>query len=159
MEVITADLYDAYPKKLFLVQENWQHYGKIDSFRGKIVTLKLYEDNSLVRKHLSRPGEGKVLFIDGGGSMRCALVGDKLAKLAQDNGWNGVIVYGAIRDSKVINTMDVGIKALGTSPVKSIKRNGGYLGDTLNIKGTKVQHGKYVYADLDGVMVSNLRLF
>ncbi|MCV6631243.1 MAG: ribonuclease E activity regulator RraA [Flavobacteriaceae bacterium] len=159
MEIITADLYDAYPKRLIFVNESWLHFGKKDNFKGKIVTLKVHEDNSRVRKQLERPGEGKVLFVDGGGSMRCALVGDKLAKLAQDNGWEGIIVYGAIRDSKAINRMNVGIKALGTSPIKSIKRDVGYLGETLVINGVRVHHGKYLYADADGVLVSNLNLF
>ena len=154
MEIITADLWDGYADQLTVLNLELKQFGKKDNFSGEIVTLKVHEDNSYVKKLLSEDGTGKVLVIDGGGSRRCALIGDNIAKLAMDNNWSGVIVYGCIRDSKVINTMEVGIKAIGTCPVKTVKRNVGLVGEGLLIEGTKIQSGHYIYADLDGVVIS-----
>lgn len=154
MEIVTADLWDEHHEVLTLLNLDLKQYGKKTSFAGAIVTLKVYEDNSYVRKTLGESGIGKVLVIDGGGSKRCALIGDNIAKLAQDNGWEGIIVYGCIRDSKVINEMEVAIKAIGTCPVKSIKRNVGLRGETLLIEGSKIVEGAYLYADEDGVLLA-----
>ncbi|MEL7021041.1 MAG: ribonuclease E activity regulator RraA [Bacteroidota bacterium] len=158
MEIATADIWDEYHEELSLLNLELKTYGKKRSFSGEIVTLKVYEDNSLVRKTLEKPGEGKVLVIDGGGSKRCALIGDNIAKLIIENGWSGVILYGCIRDSRQISTMDVSIKAVGTCPVKSIKRGVGIAGETLIINGTKIAQGAYLYADEDGVLLSNNKL-
>ena len=151
----TADLWDEFSDKLTLLNLPFNSYGKIESFHGEVVTLKVYEDNSLVKKELGTNGKGKVLVVDGGGSRRCALVGDNLAQMAINNGWNGIIVYGCIRDSKQINEMAIGIKAIGTCPVKSTKRNEGVKGEDLIIEGTKLGSGNYLYADMDGVMISD----
>lgn len=158
MEIITADLWDQHAERLTLLNVDFKHFGKKESFAGEMVTLKVYEDNSFVRKTLENDGSGKVLVIDGGGSRRCALVGDNIAKLAIDNHWEGILVYGCIRDSKEINTMDVGIKAIGTCPVKSDKRNVGVLGEELIIEGTKIKNTHHIYADLDGVLLSSEKL-
>ncbi len=158
MEIITADLWDEYADELTLLNLDFRHYGREESFAGEVATLKVFEDNSYVRKLLGENGSGKVLLIDGGGSRRCALVGDNLAKLALDNDWAGIIVYGCIRDAKVINRMQVGIKALGTCPVKSIKRNVGLVGEELIIAGTKIRNGQFIYADTDGVLLSDRNL-
>ncbi len=158
MEIITADLWDEYSEELTLLNLDLKHFGKKENFAGQVVTLKVYEDNSYVRKILGEDGNGKVLVIDGGGSKRCALIGDNIAKLAIDNNWEGIIVYGCIRDSKVINTMNVGIKAIGTCPVKSIKRNVGLIGEELIIEGTKINSSEYIYADADGILLSSRKL-
>lgn len=150
----TADLWDEHSDRLSLLNLDLITYGTIHTFHGQSVTLKLYEDNSLVRSTLSENGKGKVLVIDGGGSKRCALVGDNLAQLAIQNEWSGIIVYGCIRDSLQINSMPIGIKALGTCPVKSIKRNVGLTDVDLIINGTSLQSGDFVYADSDGVLIS-----
>jgi regulator of ribonuclease activity A len=121
----TADLWDEHEGLLSCVDPIFNHFGKKKTFSGKIRTLKLFEDNSLVRKQLESDGSGKVLVVDGGGSIHCALIGDQLAALAIQNNWNGIIVNGCIRDSHLINAMEIGIRALHTSPVKSIKRNKG----------------------------------
>lgn len=154
MTIATADIWDAYADELTLLNLNLKSFGKKTSFYGEVITLKLYEDNSYVRKILTESGKNKVLVIDGGGSRRCALVGDQIAKLAVVNNWEGIIVYGCIRDSKVINEMEIGIKALGTCPVKSIKRDVGILGEDLLIKGTTIKQGQYIYADEDGVLLA-----
>ena len=133
-------------------------YGARTSFSGRIVTLKLYEDNSLVRTVFGEDGKGKVLVIDGGGSMRCALVGDQLAALANKNGWEGVVVYGCIRDSGDINTVDIGMRALDTHPQRSLKKGVGERDLTVTLGGVSFNPGEYLYADEDGVLVSSKEL-
>jgi len=158
MKIATADLCDDHMEYLTLLNLDLTNYGGKTSFGGQIVTLKLFEDNTYVRQTLSENGQGKVLFVDGGGSKRCALLGDNIASLAIDNGWEGIIIYGCIRDSKVVRDMDIGIKAIGTCPVKSAKRNVGLRAETLIIEGTKITDGHYVYSDEDGVLISDKRL-
>lgn len=157
----TADLCDNHADVLRLVDPlpKYYDYGKVKIFCGPIKTLKVYEDNTLVRTCLEEKGEGRVLVIDGGGSTRCALVGDNIAKLAEDNGWAGIIVYGCIRDSVDIAQLNVGVKALGTSPVKSIKRNSGLTDLTLKFGGVDFIPGEYLYADEDGMLVSKEKLY
>ncbi|MEL7003116.1 MAG: ribonuclease E activity regulator RraA, partial [Bacteroidota bacterium] len=118
MSLYTADLCDEYSDELSVLNITLNSYGKIDMFHGQVVTLKVYEDNSLVKKELQSNGKGKVLVVDGGGSRRRALVGDNLAQYAIDNEWSGIVVYGSIRDSTQINNMEVGIRAVGTCPMK-----------------------------------------
>ena len=131
---------------------------KKKAFSGKINTLELFEDNSFVRKQLESNGKGKVLVVDGGASLRCALFGDKLAELAITNKWEGIIVNGCIRDSYLINQMDIAIKAINTSPVKSIKRNIGKMNIPVNFSGVTFIPGQFVYSDNDGVLISKKRL-
>jgi regulator of ribonuclease activity A len=156
--VATADLWDENEALLSCVDPIFNHFGNKKAFSGKISTIKLFEDNSLVRKQLELDGNGKVLVIDGGGSLRCALVGDQLALLAIQNNWEGLIVNGCIRDSQVINSMDIGIKALNTCPVKSIKRNQGEINILVEFGGITFIAGEYIYADADGILVSQQNL-
>lgn len=148
----------------------WQSFGNPSPFHGPVYTLKTFEDNHLVRATLEGPGEGRVLVVDGGGSFRCALVGDQLAALATRNGWRGIVVWGAIRDAAVIDaqaqaqakqptaTAGVAIRALGTSPVKSVKRGWGSRDIPLSLGGVPVQTGDYLYADRDGILVTKKKL-
>lgn len=154
MEFQTADLCDANEGTIRVVAPMFRSYGGRKAFGGAIATLKVFEDNSLVRTALEGPGNGKVLVIDGGGSMRCALVGDQLGVLAVKNGWAGVIVYGCIRDSRAIGTMALGAFALGTHPLKSIKKGVGEADIPVTFGGVTFVPGEYVYADEDGVVVS-----
>ena len=158
----TADLCDTYESELGaslrVVTPMFQCYGDRAGFSGRIVTLKLFEDNSLVRPTLGEDGTGKVLVIDGGGSLRCALLGDQLAKLAVDNGWEGVVVYGCIRDSSEIATLDLGVRALATHPQRSAKKGLGERGLTLTFGGVDFVQGEYLYADEDGILVSERML-
>ena len=131
----------------------FRDYGRLSKFFGPIATLRVFEDNSLVRKALEQPGQGQILVIDGGGSTRCALVGDRLATLAIDNGWAGIVVYGCIRDCEPINAMPIGIKALGTSPRKSIKRDQGERNVDVVFATVRFTPGHYLYADPDGIVV------
>lgn len=154
----TADLYDEYQAQLNCVEPIFRPYGKKKVFSGKILTLKLFEDNSLVRKQLETDGKGKVLVIDGGGSLRCALVGDQLAALAIRNNWNGIIIYGCLRDSHLINAMDIGIRAINTCPVKSIKRNIGEVDIPITFGGVTFIPSEYIYVDHDGILISEHNL-
>ncbi len=155
----TAELWDQHSELLHCVDPIFTMYGQKRYFYGEIITLKIFEDNSLVRKQLEKNGKGKVLVIDGGGSLRCALIGDKLATLAIENEWEGIIVNGCIRDSKQINKMMVGIKALNTSPVKSIKRNLGELNTIVKFAGIQFKPHNYLYSDEDGILISKKLLF
>jgi regulator of ribonuclease activity A len=137
-----------------VVAPMFQRYGGRPAFSGQIVTLKIFEDNSLVREAFAENGQGKVLVIDGGGSLRCALVGDQLAILAQKNGWEGVVVYGCIRDSGDINGIDIGVRALNTHPQKSIKKGVGDKNIAVTFGGVTFLPGEWLYADEDGILVS-----
>jgi regulator of ribonuclease activity A len=158
MSVQTADLCDQYEAELGttvrVVAPMFRSYGGHPAFAGQIVTLKLFEDNSLVREALGEDGRGKVLVVDGGGSLRCALVGDQLAVLARKNGWEGIVVYGCIRDSAAIGEIDLGVRALATHPQKSIKKGVGDRNLAVTFGGVTFRPGEWLYADLDGVMVA-----
>ncbi|XAR56860.1 Oxaloacetate decarboxylase [Bertholletia excelsa] len=133
-------------------------YGQCRAFSGPIVTLKVFEDNVLVRELLETRGEGRVLVIDGGGSMRCALVGGNLGQLAQNMGWAGVVVNGCIRDVDEIDGCDIGVRALASHPQKSNKRGIGEKHVPVHIGGTLVHDGEWLYADSDGVLISKTEL-
>lgn len=155
----TPDLCDQFEAELGaglrVVAPMFQRYGARQSFSGEIVTLKIFEDNTLVREAFGADGKGKVLVIDGGGSLRCALVGDQLAILARKNGWEGVVIYGCIRDSGDINGIDIGVRALNTHPQKSIKKGVGDRDIAVTFGGVTFKPGEYLYADEDGILVSD----
>jgi regulator of ribonuclease activity A len=116
--------------------------------------LKLFEDNALVRSTLETPGNGRVLVVDGGGSLRSALVGGNLGELAEKNGWAGIIVFGCVRDSEELDARDIGIRALATHPQRSAKKGVGERDIRVAIAGVAVAPGDWIYADADGVLVS-----
>lgn len=161
--LLTTDLLDnneplIQNESLRIIAPMFQCYGGKTSFAGQVVTLKLYEDNSLVRTVLGETGSGKVLVIDGGGSLRCALLGDQLAELAVKNGWEGVVVYGCIRDSAAINALPLGVRALNTHPLKTVKKNVGERDVPVSFGGVTIKPGEWVCADEDGVIVSTTAL-
>ena len=144
--------------KVSVVAPMFRRYGGRPAFSGEIVTLKLFEDNSLVREALAGNGRGKVLVIDGGGSLRCALLGDQLAILAHRNQWEGIVVYGFIRDSDDIGRIDLGVRALDTHPMKSIKKGIGERDQAVCFGGVTFRPGEWIYVDGDGVIVSQQAL-
>ncbi|MFM7123554.1 MAG: ribonuclease E activity regulator RraA [Fluviibacter sp.] len=161
--LLTTDLLDnnealIQQEQLRIVAPMFQRYGGKTAFAGQIVTLKLFEDNSLVRAVLGESGTGKVLVIDGGGSMRCALLGDQLAEMAVKNGWEGVVVYGCIRDSAAINGLPLGVRALDTHPLKTVKKNIGERDVNVTFGGVTLKPGEWLCADEDGVIVSTTSL-
>lgn len=153
-----TDLCDAHSDKIQVAEPMFADFGGEMAFSGRIHTLKCFEDNSFVRSELEQPGEGRVLVVDGGGSMRCALLGGNLAKLAEDNHWAGVVVYGCVRDVEEIEACTVGVKALAAHPLKSRKQNIGELGLSVRFAGVEFREGDYLYADADGMITATQAL-
>jgi len=163
MTFATTDLCDDHPQlledgRLAVLPPLFQQYGAHGRFSGRVTTLKVFEDNALVRSTLEAPGNGNVLVIDGGASMRRALVGGQLALLAQDNGWAGIVVDGCIRDTEEINACEIGVRALGAHPQKSGKKGTGERNVRVAIGGVAVSPGDWIYADADGVLVAQQKL-
>jgi len=132
----------------------FRSWGARAMFAGPVTTLRCFEDNSLVRTALDEPGEGRVLVVDGGGSLRCALLGGNLAQLAQTNGWAGVIVNGCVRDTDEIDACAIGVRAISSHPRTSDKRGIGQRDVVLEFAGCRIAPGNWCYADRDGVLVS-----
>ena len=154
MSFTTPDLCDQHPGKVAAAEPLFNSYGARTRFGGRIETIKCFEDNSLVRDAVATPGSGRVLVIDGGGSLRRALLGDMLAAKAVVNGWEGIVIYGCLRDVDAINAMDLGVKALGCHPMKTDKRGEGQRDLTLHFAGLLWRPGDYVYADGNGIIVA-----
>ncbi|MHC6177819.1 ribonuclease E activity regulator RraA [Glutamicibacter sp. X7] len=152
MSFSTCDLFDGDPT---LQSDNSQmrNFGAQHKFSGPIRTVLCYQDNSLVKRELATPGNGAVLVVDGGGSLDCALLGDMVAQLAVDNGWAGLVVNGAVRDSAALAQMPLGIKALGTNPRKSAKTNSGSVGVELRFGSVIYRPGLMLHSDEDGIVV------
>ena len=158
-EFATCDLCDAHEQKLSegslaILPPVFQAFGKRVRFHGPARTLKVFEDNVLVRAALETPGEGSVLVVDGGASLRCALVGGNLGVLAQNNGWAGIIVNGCVRDSEELDQCDIGIRALAAHPRRSIRKGLGEKDLVVDVAGVTVRPGDWVYADADGILIA-----
>ena len=158
MNETTCDISDKLHPEVQYLEPVYKIYGAKTSFSGHIVTVKCYEDNSLVEEVLMANGKESVLVIDAGGSMNCAMLGDKRAADAINNEWEGIIVHGLIRDSVAINGMELGIRALGVYPLKSIKNGVGDSNLIVNFSGVTFTPGEYLYADEDGVIVVKEKL-
>ena len=158
MRDITPDICDQFEDQVSLLTLPLQNFGQRSAFYGEIVTVRCYHDNSKVREVLGEDGTGKVLIVDGNGSCQRALLGDQLAILVIENGREGIIVYGAIRDVAQISQMDIGVQALGTNPFKTEKRGIGEVNVTLTMQNQIVQPKHYVYADWNGVLISKQKL-
>ena len=159
----TTDLCDANEPKLAdgtlrVLAANFHRYGKHTQFSGTVKTLKVFEDNSLVRSAVESAGNGRVLVVDGNASMRCALLGGNLGKLAEKNGWAGVVLNAPIRDADEIDACAIGVRALGTCPAKSKKTGAGNFDVPLAFGGVVIKPGDWCYADRDGVLFSDLEL-
>ena len=129
-------------------------FGGNSTFSGQITTLKTFEDNVLIKEILEEKAENRVLVIDGGGSHRCALIDANLAELAIKNGWQGIVVYGCIRNAETINNMPIGIRALHAHPLKSHKRDHSDRDLLVSFAGVNFKKDHYLYADNDGIIVS-----
>ncbi len=154
----TADLTDEHRDRVQVSEPVFRDFGGKRTFAGPAETLKTFEDNSLVRTALEEPGDGRVLVVDGGGSLRCALLGDQLAALGAKNGWSGVIVHGCVRDTAILAEIDLGVKALAPHPCKSEKRGRGERNVPLHFAGIVITPGNYIYADTDGILVAEQAL-
>lgn len=158
MSFKTADLCDHFADSIQIADEPMGDFGGLGSFSGIIETVKAFEDNSKVRECVDSPGKGKVLVVDGGGSMRRAMLGDQLAAKAVKNGWAGIVINGCIRDSADIAEMEIGVKALGTHPLKTEKLGAGSHNVPVRFVGVNFVPGHYLYADEDGLLVSEKAL-
>lgn len=154
-ELSTADLVDSYGETLQSIPIQLRSFGLRTRFAGPAVTCKCFEDNALLKATLSDWAEpaGAVLVVDGGGSLRSALVGDIIAGIAVERGWSGLVVFGVVRDSVALNGLDIGIKALGTNPRKSSKTGAGQVGEVVEIGGVRIAPGQRIVSDEDGVVV------
>ncbi len=156
---VTPDLCDANPDEVRVVHGiQWQSYGGRRSFGGVLETVKCFEDNSRVRERLASRGDGKVLVVDGGGSLRHALIGDMIAEKAVGTGWAGVIIFGACRDVDALAELDIGIFTLGCVPIKSVRNGEGQLNVPVNFGDVVFHPGEYVYADNNGLIVADRAL-
>lgn len=158
MALKTADLYDRHGDRhgaaLRVCEPIFKDYGGLTRFAGPVATVKCFEDNTQVKAALAEPGEGRVLVVDAGGSLRCAMLGDLIAASAVQNGWAGVLLWGCIRDSAEVAAMDLGVKALGTMPRKSERRGEGQRDIPVTFAGVTFSPGDWIYCDEDGVVVA-----
>jgi regulator of ribonuclease activity A len=153
MAPTTSDLYDQLGERLRVLPSVFQDYGGRARFSGEVVTVRCFEDNSRIKELLGMPGAGKVLVVDGGGSLRCALLGDLIAGQAVANGWEGVVIYGGIRDRVALKVLAFGVRALGSTPRKSVRRGEGQTQLPIDIGGVACRPGDRLTADEDGIVL------
>ncbi|MFQ1014920.1 MULTISPECIES: ribonuclease E activity regulator RraA [Avibacterium] len=154
MCIDTSTLCDVYLDQVDVVEPIFSNFGGLTSFYGKVTTVKCFESNGLIAEILEENGEGRVLLIDGGGAVRQALIDADLAQLALDNGWEGIIVYGAVRQIQQLENLDIGIQALAPIPVGASDDTQGEVDVPVNFGGVTFYPEDYVYADLTGVILS-----
>jgi regulator of ribonuclease activity A len=159
----TTDLLDAHEGELAsgsvqVLQPGMIALGQARAFAGEVVTLKLFEDNSLLAELVKLPGAGRVIVVDAGGSLRCGVFGGNLAVTAAKNGWTGVVIYGCARDADEIDACAIGVRALALHPRRSVKRGEGQRDVVVSFMGSTFRPGQWLYADRDGVVVSDVRL-
>ena len=160
MSIATTDLCDQFENDIHaglihVLPPVFQSYGQAQAFHGQAVTFKVFDDNTLIKKALENDnGTGKVMIVDGGASVRCALVGGNIAKAGTQNGWAGIVVDGCVRDTGEINELAIGVRALAAMPLRSLRTGAGERDLGVYIQGVRVNPGDWVYADADGVVVS-----
>ncbi|MCA0891880.1 ribonuclease E activity regulator RraA [Microbulbifer agarilyticus] len=152
--ISTPDLCDEFPELIQIVEPGFINFGGRETFGGTITTIKCFEDNSLVRDLVAEEGAGRVLVVDAGGSMRRACLGDMLAEKAFNNNWEGILMYGCIRDVDEISQLQLGVQALGSHPMKTEKKGIGERDVAVTFGGVTFNPGEYLYADNNGVIVS-----
>jgi regulator of ribonuclease activity A len=158
MSFATADLCDEFGAEVRVAEPLFRDWGGSVAFAGQVETVRVFEDNALVRQVLETHGRGRVLVVDGGGSLRTALVGGNLAALAHRNGWTGLLIHGCVRDSEELRTVPLGVKALAAVPRKSEKRGEGEQGVAVTFAGLVFTRGCHLYADRDGVVIADREL-
>ena len=154
MTIVTADLYDEHGDRLDSCDLQLRQYGGRHAFSGPIVTVRCHQDNVLLKSALSEPGAGRVLVVDGGGSLHAALMGDVIAGLAVSNGWSGVVINGAVRDVAALRELDLGVKALGSNPRKSDKQGTGERDVPVTFGNVTFHPGADLFSDDDGILVT-----
>jgi regulator of ribonuclease activity A len=155
---VTPDLCDDNPESVCVLAPMLKNFGGKKAFGGEIVTVKCFEDNSLVKEHAGNDGSGKVMLVDGGGSLRCALLGDMIAENAVKHKWEGIVIYGCVRDVDALAELDLGVQALASIPIKSNRKGRGDLNVDVTFGGVTFKAGEFIYADNNGVIVSDKKL-
>jgi regulator of ribonuclease activity A len=155
MTLSVPDICDQFPDDISVLEPLFTEFGKPRSFCGEIVTIKCFEDNSLVRDLVRTPGKGRVIVVDGGGSMRHALLGDLLAAKAAENDWSGLVINGCVRDVEILRNISLGVRALNCHPVKTEKRGEGQLNVPVSFAGVGFRPGQYIYADDNGIIIAS----
>jgi len=158
MTFSTPDLSDALGDDVRVAEPVFRDFGGLRRFSGECETLRVFEDNALVRSVLEGEGRGRVLVVDGGGSLRTALVGGNIAALAARNGWSGIVVYGAVRDLAELAVAGVGVKALAACPRKSGKAGTGERGVAVRFAGLEFAAGNFLWSDEDGLLLADRAL-
>ena len=151
--ISTADTLDEHGDRAAVCELVLRQFGGVAAFSGVIATVRCHEDNVVLREYVSSPGAGRVLVIDGGGSLRVALVGDNIAGIARDNGWAGLVINGCVRDVAALRELEIGILALGSNPRRSGKNGGGEVDVEVSFGGILFTPGATLYADDDGIAV------
>ena len=154
MFIDTSELCDLYAEQVDVVEPIFSSFGGVSNFYGKVTTVKCFESNGLIAEVLEENGEGRVLVIDGGGAVRRGLIDTELAQLAVDNGWEGIIVYGAVRQIQQLENLDIGIHALAPIPVSADESSAGESDVPVNFGGVAFFPEDYIYADLTGIILS-----
>jgi regulator of ribonuclease activity A len=149
----TADLADDHGDAVRSCETQFRSFGGRQAFEGRINTVRCFEDNVVLRSVLEQPGQGQVLVVDGGASLRVALLGDRIAGLAAATGWQGIVINGAVRDVSALGTLDIGVKALGSNPRRSSKAGAGQTGLPVTFGDVTFGPGEYLVADDDGIVV------
>jgi regulator of ribonuclease activity A len=158
VDFATADLVDEHGAELTGCTTQFRSYGAVTRFAGQIETVRCFEDNALLKGVLATPGEGRVLVVDGGGSLRTALMGDMIAGSAVAHGWAGVVIHGAVRDVVALSGLALGIKALGSNPRKSTKEGTGETGVPVTFGEAEFRPGMWLYSDEDGIVLATRHL-
>ncbi|RUM96705.1 ribonuclease E inhibitor RraA [Pseudaminobacter arsenicus] len=158
MQATTADLYDAHPQAVEVCDLQFRSFGRRMRFFGQCATLRTYENHLPILQALKANGTGRLLVVDGGGSLRVGLVGDRIAGIAVENNWAGIVIFGAIRDSTAVNQLDIGIKALGATARRGWKDTTEALEGPVEFGSVQFQPGSWIYADEDSVIVSPVEL-
>jgi regulator of ribonuclease activity A len=157
-DLLTADLVDAHEDSLRCCEVQFRQFGGVHRFSGPVRTVRCFEDNSLIKQALSEPGTGAVLVVDGGGSVRTSLLGDYIAGLGVKNGWAGIVIWGAVRDTVALAQLAIGLKAVGTNPWRSTKTGSGQRDVPVAFGGIVFRPNDWLYSDEDGIVVSERRL-
>lgn len=154
----TPDLCDDHPDEVRVLAPILRTFGGREAFFGPAVTVECFEDNSRVKELVGTPGEGRVMVVDGGGSVACALLGDLLAQKASDNGWAGLVIHGAVRDIEILRTIDLGVQAVASIPLRSNRQGAGEVDVDVTFGGVKISPSDWIYADANGVVVAGRSL-
>lgn len=158
MKDLLPDICDHFANEIKVLPPIFRNFGAKKTFFGEVVTLKAFEDNSKVRELVAQDGYGKVIVVDSSGSLQRAMLGDRLAEKAANNGWQGIIIHGCLRDVNALSHIDLGIQAIAPHPLKTEKKGLGDINIPINIGGVDIHAGYFIYADDNGILVSKGRL-